>query len=403
MKIRSLKVSELSDYISQSINYDPILQNIYVEGELSNFKIHSSGNVYFTLKDDFSKVRCIMFSDRYQNVDELQQIEEGDRILCKGTINYYRKEGYVSFVVQDIRHIGESLAYQRFLRLKEKLEAQGYFDPKHKMPIPKYPKKIGVVTSPTGAVIRDIYHVIQRRYPAVKILVFPAHVQGEGAIEEISEGVRYFDRCSVDIIMIARGGGSYEELSAFNSEEVAQAIFHSSTPIISAVGHETDFTIADLVADMRASTPSVAAEIAVPVLEDLKISLKNQKKTLNDSISRVISNKQQKLEYIENILAAHAPKRAIAGLKDRWGMKKKELDLSMLGLLNKKKEQLNKRSKVIFSKNPENLFDFGGALLYNRSGEKVDSINKISPSMELEVLVKDGSFTVKVMEIRNGI
>lgn len=400
MKIRSLKISELNDYILRSINYDPILQNIYVEGELSNLKIHSTGNIYFTLKDDNNKVRCIMFSDYVNDLFAKKVINDGDQILCKGNINYYKKEGYVSFVVQEISKIGESRAYQEFLQLKEELSTKGYFDHESKKQLSKFPQSIGIVTSPTGAVIQDIYHVIKRRYPAVDIIVFPAHVQGEYASQEVSEGIRYLDQLRVDTIIVARGGGSYEELAAFNTKEVANAIFDSVTPVISAVGHETDFTISDFVADVRASTPSVAAELAVPNLVDLKMIVNEQKNFLQSTINKLILLKQDKIEYSKKFLQSFTPKIVLEQKQQYLNIKKNNLKLSVLEVVDQKKKELEERSKRILSKNPENIYDFGGALLYNLSGKKVDSINHISEGMDLRVFVKDGKFTVKVVEIQ---
>lgn len=400
MKIRSLKIGELSDYILRSVNYDPILQNIYVEGELSNLKIHSTGNVYFTLKDDNNKIRCIMFSDYMNDLIIKKDINDGDQILCRGNINYYKREGYISFIVQEIKKIGESEAYQEFLQLKEELSSKGYFDPAIKKELPKFPRKIGVVTSPTGAVIQDIYHVIKRRYPAIDIIVFPAHVQGESASQEVSEGIRYLDQLGVDTIIVARGGGSYEELAAFNTKEVANAIFDSSTPIISAVGHETDFTISDFVADVRASTPSVAAEIAVPNLSDIKMILNEQKYFIQTIINKLFISKQDKIEYSKKFLQSHTPKMLLGQKQNYLSIQKNRLNLCVLKVVDQKKKELEDRSRRIFSKNPENIYDFGGAFLYNISGDKVDTINHVAEGMDLKVVLKDGKFTVKVVEIQ---
>lgn len=399
MKIRTIKIGELSDYISQSVNYDPILQNIYVEGEISNFKIHSTGNIYFTLKDENTKVRCILFSQSYKSIREFDDISDGNHVICRGSVNYYKKEGYISLVVEQIQQVGESQAYQEFLLLKEKLEKDGFFDMQYKKTLPPFPRKIGVVTSPTGAVIRDIYHVIKRRYPVVEILLFPAHVQGDGAVREIVDGINFLDKMDVDIIIIARGGGSYEELNAFNAQEVAQAIFRAETPIISAVGHETDFTISDFVADVRASTPSVAAEIAVPKMEDIKHIVEVKRLMMNELIQKMIFIKEDRLNYIKRILDAHTPEKLLHNTQDRIIIQKSRLNMALMNIINYKKKELEKRSVFIFSKNPQNIFDFGGALLYNRNGKQIESIQKVLPGMEFKIVMKDGEFTAKVVEM----
>lgn len=398
MKIRVLTIKELSDYLAQSVAYDPILQNLHIEGEISNFKIHSGGNIYFTLKDDVHKIRCILFADSYRSVQEFDNIADGDHVLCRGSVSYYKREGYASIIVTRIEKVGASRAYEEFLELKAKLEKQGLFDEKYKKPLPRFPKRIGVVTSKTGAVIQDIYHVIKRRYPAVEIVLYSAHVQGKIAVDEVSEGIRRLNKEAVDLIIVARGGGSYEELSAFNSEKVAYAIFESDIPVISAVGHETDFTIADFVADVRASTPSVAAELSVPQQSDILQYLSNHRQLLQTQLQFVLQQKRKRLEQSQQQLTAHSPQRLLEVKVHRLAIRKERLRSCVSNLYFAGKSRLEQSSKKLFAKNPQIAFEYGAAFLYNANHERITSVSQIQEQMLLDVQMKDGKFTVSVVK-----
>ena len=399
MKIRAIKVGELGEYIAQALRYDHILQNVYVEGEISNFKIHSTGNIYFTLKDEQHKIRCIMFQGSYEDDEDLRRISVGDQLLCKGSISYYQKEGYVSFVVSAVQRLGESIAYQNFLETKLELEKEGLFDDKYKKPLPSYPSRIGIVTSVTGAVIQDIYHVIKRRFPAVELLVYPALVQGSNAAEEIIEGLSFLDDEAVDVIILARGGGSYEELDVFNSKEIAYAIFNTKAPVISAIGHETDFTISDFVADVRAATPSVAAEIAVPVLTDLLKRITLTKNNLLTAMNRVISSREQKILAKRNLLQAYSPDKMIDATKGKLLLKRSRLDILLKDIIAYKSENLDQRIRLLNAYNPDQVFDCGGVFLSARSGARIDSVKELSEGMDALITLKDGRCIVKVTEI----
>lgn len=399
MKLRTLSIGELSDYIAQSINFDTILQNIYVEGEISNYKIHSSGNIYFTLKDETNKVKGIMFARSYDSLKEMEEISDGDHVTCKGSVSYYKKEGYISLVVTEIKKTGEGLAYQEFLQLKNKLEAQGLFDEKYKKKLPAFPNTIGIITSTTGAVIRDIYYVMNRRYPKVKLQVYPALMQGEGAAKTVVEGIEYFDSHNVDLIIIARGGGSYEELSAFNDETLAYTIFQSNIPIISAIGHETDFTISDFVADVRASTPSVAAEISVPSLHDVQQRLLTNQLQIREITNQILQGNDNKLGYYQKILDAYEPSKMFTSYDNLLDIKFNKIKSELSTILANKKAELEKRISVIFSKNPESIYEYGGAFVYDEMGKKITVTKEVSRGMSLDIHMKDGKFKVRVMEI----
>ena len=274
MKTSIITVSQLNSYIKACFECDENLKNIFVVGEISNFRVAASGHLYFSLKDEKSVIHAVIFSNSAKNISF--DIKDGISVMVKGKVSCYEISGQYQIYVQQINPYGVGTVHLAYEKLKSRLLAEGIFDEKFKKAIPKYPKKIGVITSKTGAVIHDIKNVISRRYPICEILLYPVNVQGEKSSEQIVNGINYFNiNQNVDVIIIGRGGGSVEDLWAFNKEEVARAVFVSAIPIISAVGHETDVTICDFVADKRASTPSVAAEIAVPDMNNLKIDLKN--------------------------------------------------------------------------------------------------------------------------------
>ena len=261
-------VREVNQYIKNMFDQDFFLNNISVEGEVSNCKYHSSGHIYFSLKDSGGTLSCIMFASQARSLT--MRLTEGLKVVVKGSVSVYPRDGKYSLYVNRIRRQGQGELYLKFLKLKEELEEMGMFAPEYKKPLPVYPKVIGVVTALTGAAIRDIESITARRNPFVQLILFPAKVQGEGAAESIARGIRTVARLNPDAIIVGRGGGSIEDLWAFNEEVVARAIFECPIPIVSAVGHETDVTISDYVADVRAATPSAAAEICVYEYDKLK-------------------------------------------------------------------------------------------------------------------------------------
>ena len=278
MKIKTLTVSEVNNYLKRIIDNDFILNNLSVKGEISNLKYHSSGHIYFSLKDEGGKINCVMFRSKAIMLN--LTLEEGMGVVIGGRASIYPQNGSIQLYCDTIEQEGRGELYIKFERLKEKLSKEGYFDEELKKEVPKFPSRVGIVTSPTGAAIRDIINVSRRRNRLVDLVLYPAKVQGIGAYKEVIDGIKYFNRTkSVDVIIIGRGGGSIEELWNFNEEELAKAIFKSKIPIISAVGHEVDFTISDFVSDVRAATPSQGAEIAVPLQSDIEdaIEYKNGK------------------------------------------------------------------------------------------------------------------------------
>lgn len=292
-------VSELNEFLKISFDQSQILKDIYIKGEISNFTNHyKTGHYYFTIKDDSSALKAVMFR-MYTNMLDFVP-ENGMKIIAHGKIDIFVRDGTYSLKVDDIIPDGVGSLYISYEKLKNKLEAEGLFDQENKKSIPSFPQKIGVITSPTGAVIQDIKNVASRRFPLCEIVLFPCAVQGKEAPLQIIEGLRYFEQSQVDIVIIARGGGSLEDLMPFNDEKLAREIYLCQKPIISAVGHETDYTICDFVSDLRAPTPSAAAELALPSSEDISAKLSHIKYILDYSVSNVLNKKKDQLESISN-------------------------------------------------------------------------------------------------------
>lgn len=295
-KVYSIK--ELTLYLKTLLDHDPILSNVWLQGEISNYTHHSSGHMYFTLKDEESRLRCIMFAGNNRFLKFIPK--NGMKVMARGYISIFERDGQYQFYIQEMQPDGIGQLYLAYEQLKEKLEKEGLFDPLNKKLLPPYPQTIGIITSPTGAAIRDMIITMKRRYPLVNILLFPVLVQGQGAAESIAEAIQKLNQyAGIDILIVGRGGGSIEELWAFNEEIVARSIYQSKIPVISAVGHETDFTIADFVADIRAATPTAAAEIAVPHIDELKVSLAYLVKRLE---KRLLQNVEHSKNLLSNVL-----------------------------------------------------------------------------------------------------
>jgi len=298
MKLRALSVSHVNSYIKKLTSNDPILCNIRVKGEISNFKAHASGNIYFSLKDEESKLRCVIFREYAGEIP--QELEEGMSITVGGSITLYEKDGQLQMYVRTVEVEGVGELYAKFLKLKETLEKEGIFDMSRKKTLPKYPSKVGVITSESGAVVRDIINVIARRFPKVNVVLYPVAVQGEGAAGQMIKGIQILNQLgNIDAIILGRGGGSMEELWSFNDEALARAIAASDVPIVSAVGHETDFTISDFAADMRAPTPSAAAELSVPSLVEINYRLESIQNKIYGDMKGLMEKKLAELSRIE--------------------------------------------------------------------------------------------------------
>lgn len=396
MKIRVLEVSEVNEYIKKIFLDDPILNSVKVRGEISNFKIHSSGHVYLTLKDNKSKIRCMIYRSDYNKDLEL---DNGSKIVADGYISNYVSDGSYQLYMKNVSLEGVGNLYLDFLKLKEKLDKEGLFSNYYKKPIPRFPKSIGVVTSETGAVIRDIINVISRRYPKVAIKLYPALVQGKDSVSSLIAGINFFNlEYPVDTIIIGRGGGSLEELWSFNDEDLARAIFASSIPVISAVGHETDFTICDFVSDERAPTPSAAAEIATPNLADLLREQDLMAKRMTNSINNRIILEKHRLRSSMDRFSQYADRDMLGDRYIALDMILDKIDSSFTKYIQKKREEMNLYGVKMSSLNPFSIFDRGYSIA-EKEGRIVSTIRDIDQGDKLKINLKDGKLDCQVVDI----
>ena len=306
----AISVSELNSYIKNKIADDEYLNNVLIKGEISNFKNHYTGHMYFTLKDENSLIKCIMFKSYAQKLDFMPK--DGMKVFVLGRVSVFERDGIYQIYVKAMQEDGVGILYKKYEELKQRLDEEGYFDESHKQKIPLMPKVIGVLTSQTGSVIRDIINVSTRRNPNVRIRLYPVPVQGEGAAEKIADGIRFMNENNLaDVLILARGGGSLEDLWPFNEEIVAHAIYNSKLPIISAVGHETDFSISDFVADLRAPTPSAAAELAVPDIYEIKQKINVYQNRLRMSLVKKVEIMKLRYEKCMNSRVFKEPTRNI--------------------------------------------------------------------------------------------
>lgn len=396
MKIRVLEVSEVNEYIKKVFLDDPILNSVKVRGEISNFKIHSSGHVYLTLKDNKSKIRCMIYRSDYNKDLEL---DNGSKIVADGYISNYVSDGSYQLYMKNVSLEGVGNLYLDFLKLKEKLDKEGLFSNYYKKSIPRFPKSIGVVTSETGAVIRDIINVISRRYPKVAIKLYPALVQGKDSVSSLIAGINFFNlEYPVDTIIIGRGGGSLEELWSFNDEDLARAIFASSIPVISAVGHETDFTICDFVSDERAPTPSAAAEIATPNLADLLREQDLMAKRMTNSINNRIILEKHRLRSSMDRFSQYADRYMLGDRYIALDMILDKIDSSFTKYIQKKREEMNLYGVKMSSLNPFSIFDRGYSIA-EKEGRIVSTIRDIDQGDKLKINLKDGKLDCQVVDI----
>ena len=398
MKLRALEISEVNSYIKRILTNDPILYNLKVRGEISNFKVHSSGNVYLSLKDENSKINCVIFKKNYSNS---LQINNGTKVIVKGYISVYEKDGSYQMYINEIEVEGIGNLYIEFNKLKDKLSKEGLFDPRYKKNIPRMPKSIGVITSPTGAVIKDIINVIKRRFPKIDIKLYPVNVQGEKSKYNICEGIQFFNaKYNVDTIIVGRGGGSIEELWSFNEEIVAREVFNSKIPIISAVGHETDFTICDFVADMRAPTPSAAAEIATPSLEEINFKLNNIRNRMSKSLTNQVNIDGYRLDSafdkINNYMESYIIRDKITQIDKIYDKISFEIENS----ISIENEKLIKTGTILHNLSPLATIDRGYSIV-QKDGEIVNSVKNIKFKDTIDIVLKDGNLECIVDKIKN--
>lgn len=390
-------VTQVNRYVKQLLENDVFLRDVFVEGEISNFKAHSSGHFYFTLKDENAAVDAVMFRTDAQKLKFMP--ENGMRVTVYGHISMYEKTGKYQLYVSIMEPAGKGALYLAYEKLKEKLDANGYFDKGHKKPIPKYPECIAIVTSPTGAAIRDIIHISGRRDPSVRLVVSPVLVQGEDAPADIVRAIREINEWGgADTIIVGRGGGSIEDLWAFNDESVAMAIYESYIPVISAVGHETDFTIADFVADMRASTPSAAAEIAVPEAVSFGDIVKGLVNRMNLSAAGKLRDNRLALDTLVNKNVFRYPADDIINDEITVSELYKRLDRIVSSYTEKKQMNLCALSEGLERLSPLMIMKKGYCLAYNKDGCIVKSTKDTHSGQKLDIKLYDGDITVTVEE-----
>lgn len=396
-------VHQVNEYVRGLLGRDPILQDVWVRGEISNFKIHSSGHIYFTLKDEQDRIRCVLFRQNQRDMDFIPC--DGMRVLVRGQVSLYCKDGQYQIYVMHIEKDGIGELYLAFEALKQRLKAEGLFDAQHKKPIPAFPKKIAVITSPTGAAVRDIIKIVRRRCPCVDILVVPVLVQGSAAPAQIEAALDYVNtRDDIDTIILGRGGGSLEELWAFNEEVVARAIWRSRIPVISAVGHETDFTIADFVADLRAPTPSAAAEMAVPMLQHLQETLVGLNVRLLEGIRNMLLRKRNSLEYLQSSYVLKYPDRILQQRRQQLDQAYTKLCVAFNDMLSKKRERLSRWAAALDALSPLAVLGRGYAVVTLKPSQRVvHSVEALNPGDNITVHFKDGRAHCKVEKIEDGV
>ena len=375
-----------------------MLNRIYVKGEVSNCKYHTSGHIYFSLKDESGTIACVMFAGQRGGLSF--PMREGQQIIVLGSVNVYERTGSYQLYAQEIRLDGEGTLYEKYQMLKQELEEMGMFAPEYKKAIPRYAKRIGVVTAPTGAAVRDIMNISARRNPYVQLLLYPAQVQGEGAKESIVRGIRMLETKNVDVIIVGRGGGSIEDLWAFNDECVARAIFDCQVPVISAVGHETDVTIADYVADLRAPTPSAAAELAVWDYRQLQGYLDECRLRMNRSMTGTIRINRLRLKELDVRLSYLHPRHKLQDQQQRLIELEEELRTLMRDRVKEARHRLAIQIEKLNGLSPVRKLNQGFAYVEEADGGVVKSIRQVEKGDELTVYVTDGLIHTSVKAVQ---
>ena len=399
MGLKPVSVSRLNSYIKRILQSDPILGNVSVIGEISNLKYHSSGHVYFTLKDETSKISCFLSSDQRRHLR--YELDNGMEIIASGYIYLYERGGSYSLNVNNIEISGLGDLQIAFQQLKDKLQREGLFDESYKKPLPVFPKKVAVVTSPTGAAVRDVISIISGRNQLVDVLVCPCLVQGPDAARDIARTIEAVNAnfSDVDIMIVGRGGGSMEELWSFNEEIVARAIFLSKIPVISAVGHETDFTIADFVADRRAETPTAAAQMAVPDVRDLKFAVNDQKQKISSQLQRILRMAELKLQTCSPSRMKESLLMKTERAQRRMDSERLRLDTLLSQKIHRSEVRLLQLEQQLQLKNPSLILERGCGILYDEDGHSIRSVNDTKPGQQIRVRLSDGTLHCDVNEI----
>ena len=381
-------VRQVNTYIKNMFMQDFMLNRIYVKGEVSNCKYHTSGHIYFSLKDESGTIACVMFAGHRSGLSF--RLQEGQQVIVLGSVSVYERSGQYQLYAREIILDGAGALYEKFEALKKELAEMGMFAREYKQPVPKYIHTLGVVTAPTGAAVRDIINIAGRRNPYVQIILYPAQVQGEGAAESIVRGIRALEKKKVDVMIVGRGGGSIEDLWAFNEEPVARAIFECSIPVISAVGHETDTTIADFVADLRAPTPSAAAELAVYDHREARERIRTYQEAMLRQVTLKISEKRSALERLRMRLNYAHPRQKLNESRQYAADLETRLRLLMQNRLDREKHRLALCVEKMKGLSPLEKLSHGYSYIQNQNGENIRSIRQVSDGTALEIYVSDG-------------
>lgn len=391
-------VGQVNRYVRNMFTHDYILKKIYVKGEVSNCKYHPSGHIYFSLKDETGLLSCVMFAGQRRGL--AFRMKDGDRVVVGGAVDVYERDGRYQMYAREITLEGAGALYERFLALKAELEEMGMFATEYKQPIPRFIQKLGVVTAPSGAAVQDIRNISLRRNPYLQIILYPALVQGDGAADSIVQGIRMLDGAGVDTIIVGRGGGSIEDLWAFNEEKVARAIFECRTPIISAVGHETDFTIADFAADLRAPTPSAAAELAVDDFAQVMHTLDNYRERFRRDMRERIEYQKVRLEQYKLRLKYLSPE---SRLRDNRQILA-DYDDALRSAMKNKLQQYRHRLGIYLERyqgmSPLAKLNQGYSFVADQDGRGITSVEQVKPGDRVEISVTDGVIRAEVFDSR---
>ena len=393
-------VGQINTYIRNMFTQDFVLNRVSVRGEISNLKYHTSGHIYFTLKDAAAAIACVMFAGARGGL--AFRMSNGQQVVVDGAVNVYERDGKYQLYATKIRQDGAGELYEKFLELKDELEVMGMFAPEYKQPIPKFVRRLGVVTAPTGAAIRDIINIATRRNPGIRIILYPAKVQGEGAAESVAAGLAALDALGVDVIIVGRGGGSIEDLWAFNDETVARAIFSCHTPVISAVGHETDTTIADFVADLRAPTPSAAAELAVADVTAWLQALDEDALQLQRIMQRMIKDARSRLRECELRMRYAKPQQRLMQQKQRLDEYEERLRRAMQSLLEQTRHQLALIEERLRRLSPYEKLESGYGCILTEDGRRIRSVSQVAPGEVVQIYLADGRMTARIQEVKES-
>lgn len=388
-------VGQVNNYIKRMFDEDFMLRRIYVKGEVSNCKYHTSGHIYFSLKDETGSIACVMFAGSRKGL--AFSMKDGQSVIALGKISVYQRDGKYQLYADEIVLDGAGLLYEKFEALKRELEEMGMFAQEYKQPIPNYIRKLGIVTASTGAAIRDIMNIARRRNPYIQMILYPALVQGDGAASSIVKGIQTLDRAGVDVIIVGRGGGSIEDLWAFNEEMVARAIFECTTPVISAVGHETDFTIADFVADLRAPTPSAAAELAVADMAAVLERMQRYHYQMNRLMDGRIASERERMEYLRSRLMYLSPENQMREKRQMLIEKEEKLQYRMEQLVREKRHQMMLYAERMKGLSPLDKLSQGYSYAADEQGKTVTEIGGVREGDRLDIYVTDGCIRTKVV------